>query len=176
MADDFFQTDHCKLLAAAKRFLYSADVLRRSEDYKSNRILFTPTLHLIAHGIEVLLKANLVGSGLHLSDLRSQYGHDICALWNHNGNWLLRRQVFSEARRAWDNAANGPDWQDSFEDNPESLLAEYLKSISALHTSKTDYALRYIASPELIGPRPHLLVDSFLPVSDMLLKQPNALL
>jgi hypothetical protein len=147
VANDFGDTDHWKLLAAAKRFLFGADVLRRSDQYSASSLLFTPTLHLTAHGIEVLLKANLVGSGLALDDVRRTHRHDVWSLWKHNTNRLLRDEVFSAARTAWDPAKSDPLWQDNFSEDPDQLLAEYLKRISDLHTSETDYDLRYVAAP-----------------------------
>src|SRR5690606_2581507 len=101
LIEEFSETDHWKLLATAKRFLHGADVLRRSEEYETSRVLFTPVLHLTAHGIEVLLKANLVGSGLTLDDMRKKFGHNIAALWAHDLNQLLRDEAISEVRKVW---------------------------------------------------------------------------
>ena len=173
---NFYETDHCKLLVVANRFLLAANVLRHSSEYKNTKVLFKPTLHLTAHGIEVLLKANLVGSGFALEDIRKQYGHEICGLWDHDKNRLLRGEAFVEARKAWEQAQGGSSWQDTFNSDPEQLLEEYLRAISALHTRESEYALRYIAAPEIKGPRPHLLLDTFLPIADLCMRQPSVLL
>jgi len=173
---EFIETDHWKLLATAKRFLLAADVLRRSDEYKRSKIPVTPTLHLTAHGIKMLLKANLIGFGLTLGDLRRAYGHDIWSLWNHNANHALRDEACSMARMAWSRAQNDPSWSDSFDGQPEKLLVEYLRRLSDLHTNETEYALRYVAAREMTGPRPHLLIDTFLPVADLCIRQPHVLL
>jgi hypothetical protein len=125
LTEEFSETDHWKLLAATKRFLTGADVLRRSAEYQSSRVLFTPILHLTAHGIEVLLKANLVGAGLPLDEVRKKYGHDIAALWAHGLNRLLRDEAASEARKVWQAAQADGRWQDRFDDDPVKLLEIY---------------------------------------------------
>lgn len=176
LTEEFGETDHWKLLATAKRFLSAADIIRRSEEYRTSRVLFTPVLHLTAHGIEVLLKANLVGAGLTLDDVRKKYGHDIAALWAHDLNQLLRAEAASEARRAWQQAQSDGGWQDRFDNDPVNLLEEYISSINVLHTSASEYALRYVAASEMTAPRPHLLIETFLPISDLCVRQPRSLL
>ena len=176
MTEEFSETDHWKLLATAKRFLSAADVLRRSEEYQTSRVLFTPVLHLTAHGIEVLLKANLVGAGLSLGDVRKKYGHNIAALWAHDLNQPLREEAASEARKVWQQAQADGNWPDRFNGEPVALLEEYLAAINALHTAASEYALRYVAASEMTAPRPHLLIDTFLPISDLCVRQPRALL
>lgn len=176
MTEEFYETDHWKLLATAKRFRTGADVLRRSAEYQSSKVLFTPVLHLTAHGIEVLLKANLVGAGLSLDEVRKKHGHDIAALWAHDLNRLLRDEAASEARKIWQSAQTDERWQDRFDDEPVKLLEEYLAAINALHTAASEYALRYVAASEMRAPRPHLLIETFIPVSDLCVRQPRILL
>lgn len=176
MTEEFYKTDHWKLLATAKRFLTGADVLRRSSEYQSSSVLFTPVLHLTAHGIEVLLKANLVGAGLTLDEVRKKHGHNIATLWAHDLNQLLRDEAASEARKVWQSAQAEGRWQDRFDDDPVKLLDEYLSAINALHTAASEYALRYVAASEMTAPRPHLLIETFLPISDLCVRQPRALL
>lgn len=176
MTEDFSETDHWKLLATAKRFLSAADVLRQSEEYKSSRLLFTPVLHLLAHGIEVLLKGNLVGSGLTLDEVKRKYGHNIATLWSDGLNQLLRKEAISEARKAWEQAQTEDKWPDRFDGDPATLLNEYLATLNTLHTEKSDYALRYVSAAGMKGPKPHLLLETFLPISDLCVRQPHALI
>lgn len=176
LTEEFYETDHWKLLATAKRFLTGADVLRRSAEYESSKVLFTPVLHLLAHGIEVLLKANLIGAGLTLDEVRKKYGHDIAALWAHDLNRVLRDEAASEARKVWQSAQAEGRWQDRFDDNPVKLLEEYLAALNTLHTAASEYALRYVAASEMTAPRPHLLIETFLPISDLCVRQPRVLL
>ena len=111
MTEQFSETDHWKLLVAANRFLTGADVLHRSQEYRSSRVLIT---------IEVLLKANLVGAGLALDEMKKKHGHDIAALLVHDLNRLLRDEAASEARKV--SQADGR-WQDRFDDDPVVKLS-----------------------------------------------------
>lgn len=159
------------MLFTAYQFLRAADVLKRSEEYQ---ILFKPVLHLAAHGIEVLLKANLVGAGLTLKDVKG-YGHKISKLWNDSRNQLLRDKALSEAEKVWQEAKTDEKWADEFGEDPKKLLEEYIEKINILHTAESDYALRYVAKPGTEGPRVHLLVDTFLFVSHFCCGQPYEL-
>lgn len=56
------------------------------------------------------------------------------------------------------------------------LLEEYLAAISALHTAASEYALRYVAASEMTAPRPHLLIETFLSITNLCVRQPRVLL
>ncbi|MGV1110456.1 hypothetical protein ACTAYL_19820, partial [Xanthomonas translucens pv. undulosa] len=87
----------------------------------------------------VLLKANLVGAGLSLGDVRKKYGHNIAALWAHDLNQPLRDEAASEARKVWQQAQADGNWPDRFNGEPVALLEEYLAAINALHTAASEY-------------------------------------
>ncbi|MCF3935029.1 hypothetical protein L1787_16620 [Acuticoccus sp. M5D2P5] len=167
-------TTHQKLLAAGMRYLTAAEVLFRSTNGREARLVSVPILHLTAHGIEVLLKGNLVGEGLDPYELKKGYGHDIAKLWAHESNRRLRGDAETAARGAWQRAEASRRFIDGFSEDPVTILAEYISDLSALHSKESDFALRYVAEPGARGPRPRLLIDTFLPVADRYLYETMA--
>jgi len=167
-----------KWFAMAKRYMMAARTLRLSADYAAGRALFVPTLHVTAQGIEVLLKANLIGSGLTANEVKA-IGHDIWRLWEQPKNARLRDQALIEARNAYERAKAEKTelgYLDAFEENPQALLVEYLKALSVLHTKESEFALRYVSDAATEAPRPHLLTETFFEVADLCIRQPLALL
>ncbi|MBY5551058.1 hypothetical protein HFO61_30400 [Rhizobium leguminosarum] len=167
-----------KWFALAKRYMMAARTLRLSADYAAGLALFVPTLHVTAQGIEVLLKANLIGSGLTGNEVKA-IGHDLWRLWEHPKNERLRDQALIEATAVYERAkAEKPDlgYFDTFEEDPQALLVEYLKALSVLHTRESDFALRYVSDAATEAPRPHLLAETFFEVADLCIRQPSALL
>lgn len=154
-------------LAEAKRYLLGANVLRSSEDYRHGPLLVTPTLHLTAHGIELFLKGALIRNGATEPEAR-KHGHDIMELWNAPANVATQRDVLAAAADEWAAAASDTRWLDNFDELPGVPLGEYLRRLSKLHTRGSDFALRYTTgrSPEMVGPKPHLLSATFYRVVD----------
>lgn len=171
-------SETAKWFAMAKRYMMAARTLRLSADYAAGRALFVPTLHVAAQGIEVLLKANLIGSGLTASEVKA-FGHDIWRLWQHSKNERLRDQAMIEATAAYERAkADKPavGYADTFEEDPQALLMEYLKALSVLHTRESEFALRYVSDAAIEAPRPHLLAETFFEIADLCIRQPTAFL
>lgn len=167
-----------KWFAMAKRYMMAARTLRLSPDYAAGRALFVPTLHVTAQGIEVLLKANLIGSGLTANEVKA-VGHDIWRLWQHPKNERLRDQALVEATAVYERAkADKPavGYADDFEEDPQALVVEYLKALSVLHTRESEFALRYVSGAATEAPRPHLLAETFFEVADLCIRQPKVLL
>jgi hypothetical protein len=167
-----------KWFAMAKRYMMAARTLRLSADYAAGRALFVPTLHVTAQGIEVLLKANLIGSGLTAIEVKA-IGHDIWRLWEHPKNERLRDQALIEATTAYERAKAEKEevaYFDAFEDDPQALLVEYLKALSVLHTKESEFALRYVSDAATEAPRPYLLAETFFEVAGLCIRQPSALL
>jgi hypothetical protein len=158
--------------AMAKRYMMAANTLLHSPEYAASRALHVPTLHLTGQGIEVLLKANLIGAGLTTAEVK-KIGHNLWALWVHDGNEMLRAHTLIEGRGVWEQAKAKPQYADSFTENPDDLLLHYLKDLSALHSAESEYALRYVSDAVDKGPRPFLLAETFLEVADLGLKQPT---
>lgn len=158
----------------AKRYMMAANTLLHSPEYRASRALFVPTLHLTGQGIEVLLKANLIGSGLDTTEVK-KIGHNLWTLWTHDRNAMLRAHTSIEARAVWERAKAQPQFVDEFTEDPDELLPQYLKALGALHSAESGYALRYVSDVKK-GPRPFLLTETFLEIADLGLKQPSCML
>ncbi|WP_322885038.1 hypothetical protein U8C32_17245 [Sinorhizobium medicae] len=122
-----------------------------------------------------MLKANPVGAGLTVKAVKD-FGRAISSLWEHDLNSRLRNEALSEAQKAWFQARADGSWPDSFDANSEALLQEHLRALSTLHTKESKFALRDTAASDMEGPRLHLLVDTFLPIADVCVRQPRALI
>jgi len=148
----------------ARRYLQSAEVLRASPEYQQG-LITTPPLHLLAHGSELLLKANLIASGCSAAEVRS-FGHDLWKLWNNDKNASIRFNILTAAHEEWEAASSEPAWQGNFGDDSAIIFQEYFECLSALHSNKTDFALRYVRSEETHAPKPHLLSSTMFRVAD----------
>ncbi|WP_313057332.1 hypothetical protein [Agrobacterium cavarae] len=158
-------------LVQAYRYLYAAHTLLHSKEYRSSPALFTPTLHLTAHGIELLLKANLLLGGMTIAQLKGDLGHDIRALWEHELSGRVRDEAESIAVAVWESAQSNEKYVGDFGVDPKLLLREYLFALSDLHTRTTQYALRYVAEDSMVAPRPFFLTETFFSLSDMHLRR-----
>lgn len=158
----------------AKRYMMAANTLLHSPEYTASRALHVPTLHLTGQGIEVLLKANLIGAGLTIGEVK-KIGHNLWALWIHDCNEMLRAHTRIEARGVWEEAKAQPQYSDTFSEDPDDLLLQYLKDLSVLHSAESEYALRYVSDAVERAPRPFLLAETFLKIADFGLKQPTAM-
>lgn len=88
--------------------------VRRARDYESaariliykedrSNLRLAPCFHLIAHGIELILKSSLVAHGVDKEEIKKSYGHDLIKLWEHKSNECFRDMLFSlesEAKEA----------------------------------------------------------------------------
>lgn len=151
-------------LIEARRYLHAAEVLRASAEYRRG-VIMTPPLHLLAHGSELLLKANLIASGCNASEARS-FRHDIWKLWNDDRSAPLRADILKAADEEWVAAKMNPTWQDTFSEDSAVLFEEYLRRLSDLHTNETDFALRYVRPEGTDAPKPHLLGPTMYRVAD----------
>ncbi|MBY3043701.1 hypothetical protein [Rhizobium leguminosarum] len=161
--ESFFETPAGQTIAGAHKYLSAAKELRFSETWKSRpTLLQAPTIHLLAHGIELLLKYHLLADGKSPDDVRRSFGHDLVKLWNDEANRLLRPFILDQAVDAWDEAKFSGKWPgNDFSDDPRSSLLGALDHIGYLHGSDSGYALRYIVTPNTWAPRPAFLIDVF---------------
>lgn len=155
-------------LIEARRYLLASEVLRNSDEYRRGSII-TPPLHLLAHGTELLLKANLIAGGSTAVEARS-FGHDIWKLWNNDRNAQLRADLLKAADEEWVAAKMNPAWQDPFSEESADLFVEYLKRLSELHTKETDFALRYVRPEGTEVPKPHMLGPTMYRVADQYIR------
>ncbi len=156
-------------LIEAKRYLHAAEVLRASAEYRRG-VIMTPPLHLLAHGAELLLKANLIAAGSTAIEARS-FGHDIWKLWSDDRNAALRADLLKAANEEWVAAKMNPEWQDSFSEDSAALFEEYLKRLSDLHSKETDFALRYVRPEGTEVPKPHMLGPAMYRVADQYVRE-----
>ncbi|MGE0768487.1 MAG: hypothetical protein AB7L90_18695 [Hyphomicrobiaceae bacterium] len=151
-----------QLLARSKQFILSAKLLRDNAR-ENEKLLRTPMLHLLGHGIEVFLKHDLVRNGQAIDDLRKKYGHNLKRLWSDTDS-NLKVKLHGMCERALDDARASGQFVDEDWGDPLRKLDEYLKALSVLHDKESGYTLRYLQSVNTMGPRPHMLIDTFLPV------------
>jgi hypothetical protein len=162
MAANVFATEAGQLLYGAHRYLSAARLLRFSETWQTNaRLIHTPTLHLLAHGIELLLKYRLTLLGASQAEVAKQYGHDIALLWMDPANADLRDLVLTQAETAWRMARGSGLYQDDFDDDPRQVLVDALTSLSSLHSRQSNFGLRYTLPPGTRAPRPAFLIEAF---------------
>ncbi|MDQ0510964.1 hypothetical protein [Ancylobacter amanitiformis] len=74
-------SDHRAWLQAARGYLYAANAIRESREYDQE--MFPPALHLTGHGIELLLKASLIGSCVSIEGVE-KFRHNIIGMWRDN--------------------------------------------------------------------------------------------
>lgn len=156
--------------AEAQRYLFSAEVMRKSPEYSQSSLLIAPTLHLLAHGIELFLKANLVQAGVAESDVRG-FSHNLWRLWEDDRNADARIKILDMAKEEWLAAKSDQRWNDDFSQFAEIPLEEYLKRLSELHSRDTDYALRYVRPQGTEGPKPHLLSATFYRMANQRIRE-----
>lgn len=157
-------------LIEARRYLHAAEVLRDSAEYRRG-VIMTPPLHLLAHGTELLLKANLIRGGSTSDEVRQKFGHDIWNLWNDDRNASLRDDILKAADEEWVAARMNPAWLDHFSENCAELFTEYLKRLSELHNRQTDFALRYVRPEGTVAPKPHMLGPTMYRVADQYVRE-----
>lgn len=173
--EDFFETAAGQTIAGAHRYLSAARVLRYSEGW--GQLIQVPTLNLLGHGIELLFKFPLLAGGMSAKDVRKGYGHDLAALWNDARNEALRRAALDESDRALKEAKASGKWPTAaFGDRPaRQELLHAVEHMSYLHGSESEYALRYIITPNTYAPRPAFLIDVFGALAEQLVKNPRLL-
>ncbi|GLK84028.1 hypothetical protein [Ancylobacter defluvii] len=175
-SQDYNETDHVRWLGTATRYLTAAKVLVDTQDYASSRMVHLPALHLTAHGIELLLKANLIGAGWTVDDVRKRFGHFLLPLWRAQENEKLRIETRCAARLVHEEAAASARWACEFSGDPGLLLEEAIERLAPLHSSETYFALRYPGDPQLVGPRVPFLAFAFWRVAELGRDQPRLML
>lgn len=177
VSEHFFETDVGQLAAGAHMYLTAARLLRESETWETRpTVLQRPTLHLLAHGIELLLKFPLVAGGMRADDVRKTFGHDLGKLWSRDENEQVRARVLVSAEEAWNAAAASGRWSDEdFSKDPKDEVVKALDKLSWLHSRESGFPLRYIAAPNTPAPTPAFVLDAFGPVAEEAVKNPRIL-
>jgi hypothetical protein len=156
-----------QLLARASGFLEAARIVSDAKDGKTS--LVAPIAHLVAHGLEVLMKHWLLRNGVSVGALSSrQYGHQLTVLWNDPKCQNLRQAAEQEGAQALAVAEASGRFLDEDWPKPKALLDEQIEALSKLHTAESNYALRYAAALNSTAPVPLFLLDVFQPLKDRL--------
>lgn len=158
-----------QFLARAKAYLAAVKIVVDQEG--SKRLFRAPVLHLIAHGLEVLFKHVLLKEGKTEEDIRKEYGHNLEKLWNYKDLRDLRNEAYITASHAWKVARDRGKYCGNFQEKACDVLDINISSLSHLHTTSSNYALRYSASRGERAPIPLLLIDTFLPVTDEFMRR-----
>lgn len=158
-----------KWAVEACRFLSAAYSLSKTTDDLEYVLFNSPILHLTAHGIKLILKHSLLTSGIDEVCLMNAFGHDIQKLWQYQNNMLLRIAAMKCATLSWREAEASGKWKQDFTENPEELLEDNINTISTLHTRESKFALRYPRPDDVMAPLPHLLIGTFLKITQLCL-------
>jgi hypothetical protein len=174
---DYYETPEGQLLTGAHKYLTAARLLRESETWSTNsELLHTPTLHLLSHSIELLLKVTPLRRGGNYEDLRRSHGHDIQKLWEHPDDLRLKKAVYERAVNVWFEAASSGKWpNDNFSDDPKRVIDKAIADLSALHGRQTDFALRYVVQPGTTAPRPMFMIEVFGDIAERRVMNPSLL-
>lgn len=172
---DFLESESGQILAGAHKYLSAARIVRYSDEWlRGPTLLQTPALHLLAHGIELLLKFPLLQAGVSPEDVRKRYGHDLPRLWNDAHNQATRRLCLDRSDEAWSEAHASGRWPiDDFNKDPRQELLRALEMLGYLHGRESDFALRYTVAVNTHAPRPAFLIDVFGHVAECCLKNPG---
>lgn len=174
----FYATEAGQFIANAYRYLSAAKALRFADDWPdiAGRHL-VPTLHVLAHGTELLLEFPLLMSGSNQMEVRQAHGHSLVSLWQAPGTAPLRLMLMEQATIVWETARNSGDWpEDDFSDDPKTRLVDAITKLSFAHDKDSGFALRYtLPAPEIATPRPAYLIQVFEPVAETLCKDPHHL-
>ncbi|MCB1336076.1 MAG: hypothetical protein KDK10_00965 [Maritimibacter sp.] len=155
-----------QLVSRAGGYLRAAQIIVDSGN--SNPEIVAPTMQLVAHGIEVLMKHVLIVAGYTVEMARKEYGHSLKRLWNAEEMADFRDISFEVAVDAWAVAATSGKYRDKFSENPRDLIRSSLEDLDRLHTSESNYSLRYVSAPDETAPAPMFLLDTFRPVEERL--------
>lgn len=172
---NYFSSDEGQLLTGAHSYFCASKQLRRSALWKSDaKLIQRPTLHLLCHGTELLLKANLIRAGLSIAQVRKSFGHDLERLWDTQENVDLKQALNRAAENVWRRAERSGRWdEDDFSDDPKAVLDKAVRDLSVLHTDRSEYALRYIVKQSQNAPRPMFLIEVFSPFVARLVRNPS---
>jgi hypothetical protein len=174
---DFKDTAAGQFAITAVEYMKAALVLDQAR-LKEGKVLFRPTLHLAAHGLELILKACLTLNG-HPGTFRGREGHNLWPMWEDDRCSTLRQNVLNNAKtvlvKDQYNDRYGGDVP--CPENYQSIL-DILKVLCALHSEQSETRkssvdhLRYRMEKK-DAPHTPWLVKTLYETSDDFLRQPN---
>lgn len=167
----FYETEAGQFIANAYRYLSAAKNLTDPENWLDLHRL--PSLHLLAHGIELFLKYPLLRIGLTQTEISRKYGHNLLSLWDAQQNDVTKLCVVASAKLVWEEAKESDYWPDDFSGDAEQSLIGGLKTLSHLHGRDSSFALRYTVKEPMLAPRPRFLIETFSEVAERTCHNPN---
>ncbi|MET3853783.1 hypothetical protein [Rhizobium sp. OAE497] len=170
-------TPEMQFLLGSYAYVRSAQVLRFSEEWETEApALLRPTLNLLSHGLELLLKVSLLHAGLTPEQVASTYRHNLRRLWDHDENRLLRELLLLQAEVCWLHNAKSGRWpKDNFNQDPRRVFVAAVYKLSRLHSGESNYALRYLVNREEKAPRSAFLIDTLYELLFKAVRQPALL-
>ena len=176
MDADFWEEDSGKFISRAKCYLEGAAVLDDKMTSGHGGMLFTPTLHLIGHGLELLLKGCLLHNGL-TKDQVIAFGHRINDMWNHDLVVRVRAASMENARVSHEHAKASGLFPDAAKvTDPVAVFDEYRTALGNLHAEPRLYPIRYPTADERVAPKTPLIVGALWRTADDYVKRPNEFL
>ena len=175
-AVDYWSTHEGQFVAGAHRYLSAARLLTDTEEWTSRpSFLQTPVLHLLCHGVELLLKFPMLRAGKSPEVVR-KFGHDLASLWESDANATLRREIVNEGRVCWQEAQISGKWpSDDFRVDPLTVIEKAVADLAYLHNRGSGFALRYSFEGTLFAPRPRFLIEAFGEVAERCVMNPGCL-
>lgn len=168
----YWQSEEAQFLTGSLRFLSAARLLTETSEWHGSGILETPVLHLLCHGVELLLKFPVLRYGRDRGAAR-KHGHDLSSLWKSDANTNMRTEVFRVAQERWELARKSGEWpDDNFNVDPCVAVTKAIDDLSFLHNRESNYALRYSFEGDVYAPRPRFLIDTFGEVAEICVANP----
>ncbi|PYB77677.1 hypothetical protein [Rhizobium wuzhouense] len=173
--DEFWRTDGGKTLAAAQGYLQAASIVRCSEQWLVPPVpLARPTLHLVAHALELFLKYPHLASGVPRKVVTRDYGHDLSKLWADPKAEKVKLACWAAGEASWNQARASGQWpDDDFSDRPRDVLNAAVEKLSLLHGRESHHALRYPALDSEWTPRPMFLIETFSVAVESAIQDPH---
>ena len=106
------------------------------------RSLHAPTLHLIAHGYELLFKAILLKDGVDDKRLK-KIGHNLSRIWARCELEELRTVAQRCAIDCCEEARRSGKYGGGFPDKPGEEFHHQIELLSELHSKESEFTLRY---------------------------------
>lgn len=151
MSDKPAQIDFAMLQLGRARAFERAAFRVIEHDPPRQKRLHAPTLHLIAHGFELAMKAVLSSQSVSEKKQRS-LGHSLKAMWDMEELSDFRKAALQFAIDCCREAQGSGKYDGGFPAEPDEEFAIQIHMLSDLHSQESDFALRYPnATPTLVA-------------------------
>jgi hypothetical protein len=173
---EFYDSEAGQFAIGAQQYLMASTILMRSAEFRQRpTLLFRPISQNCAQGVELLLKYPLARAGLTGKQIAQAFGHQLMELWTSPVVAPIKPHLYRYAEEAWNEARGSGDWPDTFEEDPVAALEEMVGVLAHLHSSQTNWVLRYPGDFNKRAPRPWLMVTAFQQVAERVVMNPSFL-